>query len=824
MKDGEQGEERGEGQDESLFSASLSQSAPRQDRSEKTPPVESSSHLTRALLPSEAHDLECSGILEPDSISGPVVPGQVLFNKYRVIRSLGRGGMGEVWLVEHLELECKRALKLIDPKFASDPEMRMRFRREAKALACFVHTNIVTVHDAKLTANAAFIEMEYIKGKSLNKIHRPGELQTLDWTSRILAQICSALQMAHDYLIVHRDLKPSNLMLLDGRPPGREHVKVLDFGIAKILDPKSYDSDDFQTRSGSFLGTIAYASPEQAIQGPIDHRSDLYSLGVILYELLTGRCPFTGPCALHNHVYQPPPPFAEVNPDVRVPPEVEAVVLRCLAKCPTARPPSARVLSQDFLNAARSSCRKSVAFPFTDEDPSWDPPSDDKTSRRGGSPADAGATNGHLPEDFENMSGTTSAPMTKEALPTGRPPEAAAGGTLPPTGARDEPRHDAPGGSLDTTPCPGHRGRRGLREMLKKPLVLGLLAALVVASLGGFFILPSGPDSSGDTARRGISTSEGARAGKREEGKATAAGLSELGPRETAETEPVPGASDVSPARAPSSLKETEPTRPVEVGLPPELTLKSADIKLILIPAGTFLMGSPEGEGSSNEHPQRAVKITRPFYLGRTEVTQGQYERIMGENPSWFSKMGPGWDILRVPNADAYPVERVSYADALAYCRRLGRGENLPEGSVRLPTEAEWEYAARANRDPEPGASAALMPRAWFQENAEGHTHPVAEKRPNAFHLFDMAGNVWEWCSDWYVDHYTDAPQTDPAGPDQSPDTVMRVLRGGGWIGDAQQCRPTDRNAAAPDERLNCYGFRVVLDAEAGRRLAASGR
>src|SRR5204863_8142456 len=157
------------------------------------------------------------------------------------------------------------------------------------------------------------------------------------------------LHVAHDHGIVHRDLKPSNLMLVDGRPEGRELLKVLDFGIAKILGVED-PAGDAHTLTGAFMGTPPYTAPEQA-DGHADPRSDIYSVGVILYEFLTGFRPFTGMTArlISDTIHRPPPPFSEVNPDLDVPPAVERLVLRCLAKDPKDRPQSARQLAEEFL-------------------------------------------------------------------------------------------------------------------------------------------------------------------------------------------------------------------------------------------------------------------------------------------------------------------------------------------------------------------------------------------------------------------------------------------------------------------------------------------
>src|SRR5262249_25574154 len=197
-------------------------------------------------------------------LDGPLTPGQLVFGRYYVKKELGRGGMGKVWLVQHKELGVDRALKMISAGIAFDPQVRLRFQREARAMALFSHPNAVTVHDARLTQqDIAFIEMEYVQGQSIDKLLKKGTPMPLDWTARILAQLCNVLQKAHDAGIIHRDLKPSNLMLLDGQEPGREFLKVLDFGIAKILGVE-HRADDASTSTGGFLGTPPYTSPEQA--------------------------------------------------------------------------------------------------------------------------------------------------------------------------------------------------------------------------------------------------------------------------------------------------------------------------------------------------------------------------------------------------------------------------------------------------------------------------------------------------------------------------------------------------------------------------------
>jgi serine/threonine-protein kinase len=266
---------------------------------------------------------------------------------------LGSGGMGNVWLVTHLELGSERALKVIRRAMGLDPAIRARFAREARVMARFSHPNAVTIHDARLEGADALIEMEYVAGKNLSELLTTGVAQPVDWTWRILEQLCNVLDAAHQIGIVHRDLKPRNLMLVDGRPPGQELLKVLDFGLVKILGTELPDE---LTSPGVFLGTALYASPEQIQDADLDARSDIYSVGVILYELLTGHRPFQGSSSklVYQQVNVRPPAFHDVNPDVHVPDKVEELVLRCLAKDPADRPQSARALAVEFRDCART--------------------------------------------------------------------------------------------------------------------------------------------------------------------------------------------------------------------------------------------------------------------------------------------------------------------------------------------------------------------------------------------------------------------------------------------------------------------------------------
>ena len=284
-----------------------------------------------------------------DDPEGPLsLPGRVVFGKYEIIRVLGEGGRGKVLLVRNRDLGVERALKLISSDYASDPDLRARFQREARAMARLVHPHIVTVYAARIWPddNAAYIEMEYVRGQSLATLLSRDGLMPLDWTVQFVEQLCAALQLVHQYGIMYRDLKPSNLMLLDGQPPGQVHLKMLDFGLAKIRPEDRGPGDDVVARPGYRPGTLLYMSPEQ-LDGrgePLDARSDIYSVGIILFEVLTGR-------RLFHFDRGPAPRFAEKNPNVLVPPAVERVVLRCLERDPDLRPRSALELAEEFRRA-----------------------------------------------------------------------------------------------------------------------------------------------------------------------------------------------------------------------------------------------------------------------------------------------------------------------------------------------------------------------------------------------------------------------------------------------------------------------------------------
>jgi formylglycine-generating enzyme required for sulfatase activity len=285
-------------------------------------------------------------------------------------------------------------------------------------------------------------------------------------------------------------------------------------------------------------------------------------------------------------------------------------------------------------------------------------------------------------------------------------------------------------------------------------------------------------------------------------------------------------------ADVPAPVPAPVPVRPTSDDV---ITTRFAQIKLKRIPASPaegFLMGSTDDDKDSEkyEKPQHRVRITRPFYLGVYEVSQAQYEAVMGDNPSNFSAGGDGKEKVAGLETGQHPVEQVSWLDAVKFCNKLGEREgrrpfydidgdtvtvrDWKAPGYRLPTEAEWEYACRANATPPARYSfgddvAELGEYGWFGGNSDNRTHPVGQKKPNGFGLFDMHGNVWEWCWDSYAEgYYSVSPVDNPTGPAPASD---RVLRGGGWSTAPRYCRSANRSGLTPGYRSSRLGFRLAL-------------
>ncbi|MBW3593542.1 MAG: protein kinase, partial [Actinobacteria bacterium] len=244
-------------------------------------------------------------------------------DRYRILRKLGSGGMANVYLAEDEELGRRVAIKILNERYANDELFNERFRREAKSAAALSHPNIVSIYDRGEASGTPYIAMEVIEGRSLKELIVTRGPLAIPLALEYARKILDALRFAHRNGIIHRDIKPHNILI---GPEGR--VKVTDFGIARAGASQ-------MTEVGSIMGTAQYLSPEQARGAPVAAPSDLYSAGIVLYEMLTGQVPFNGDSPIEiamKHVNEAPPPPSELNPDVTA--ELDQVVLRALAKDP----------------------------------------------------------------------------------------------------------------------------------------------------------------------------------------------------------------------------------------------------------------------------------------------------------------------------------------------------------------------------------------------------------------------------------------------------------------------------------------------------------
>ncbi len=280
----------------------------------------------------------------------PSVEERVFGQRYRVTEKIGSGGMADVYKAVDDVLGRTVALKVLHAHYATDPDFVARFRQEAQAAANLSHPNIVNIYDWGKEGDTYYIVMEYVRGTDLKTLLNEKGPFPAAKAAEYAAQVCAALSVAHGYDIVHRDIKPHNIVLT---PDGT--VKVMDFGIARA-------ANSTMTQTGSVLGTAHYVSPEQAQGRPLGPQSDLYSLGVVLYELTTGRVPFDGdsPVAVAlKQVNEDPVPPRELNPDI--PPSMEAVILRAMQKDPADRYASAEEMKRDLQRVASGRMVESVA-------------------------------------------------------------------------------------------------------------------------------------------------------------------------------------------------------------------------------------------------------------------------------------------------------------------------------------------------------------------------------------------------------------------------------------------------------------------------------
>jgi serine/threonine protein kinase len=440
---------------------------------------ECQNHYEDEILHCPEDGYNLTGIEPVDEMIGRTV------GSYKVTKALGKGGMGAVYAGLHPVIGSKVAIKFLHPQYATDQKIVDRFFNEAKAVNIIGHDNVLKILDLNVTDdNRHYFVMEYLAGRSLQSLVRPNEPLPLEVTGPMLLQICAALQAAHDKRIIHRDLKPDNVYLitLNGR---KNFVKVVDFGIAKLSDTSGNSTG--KTQTGMVMGTPAYMSPEQGSgeTNKIDARSDIYSLGVMMYQMATGKLPFPGSNfgeVLMGHLQRPPPPPRAIVP--AIPEEYEQIILKALAKQQDDRFQSMNELHDAIFNLMQVK-GISAELPLADQTEELDPVLIGAPSNPGQrTPSRPGKTN-----PPRGTSGGSGSPRTSQ------PPKQLSGAPRPPT---------RPGGAGRSVS--GHTRPPPQEAKSKLPFVLGGVILLLVAGGGVAFSMKNAADRKAEEERVRVAT------------------------------------------------------------------------------------------------------------------------------------------------------------------------------------------------------------------------------------------------------------------------------------------------------------------------------
>ncbi len=634
--------------------------------------------------------------------------GRIIGN-YEVVSPFGEGGMGELYLGRHIRLAREVIIKTIRTEDFSQKQiehLRDRLEREAFVQSQLDHPNIVRVYDFIASGDTTCIVMEYVPGRDLRKMIMRETGPIADYRAlKLFKQVLAAIDYAHNFIyldktgarhqgIIHRDLKPANILVTPD-----DVVKVTDFGIVKVRGVKG------GTQMGFNPGTPEYMSPEQARGRELDHRSDIYSLGVVVYEMLTGHVPFEGDGSgtsdyeiRRGHIEMPVPPMADYYPGI--PAELEKVVFKALEKNPDDRYQTAHQFRELIEEYEQTGLAKITGRMFTARQTVI------QEGRGGGRQSLADA-------------------------PTVGIGQTVLTGADRSSGSFGNSNNNAASHSSGNLPIAEHylrqRNVRATGEQKSKlPLFLGI-ALLVSLTVGiSYWLL-------------------------------------------------------------------TRPKAPIEPG-----RNSNPPVGMISIQSGEFEMGRVDG--NDYERPVHKVSVT-PFFIDATEVTNEQYQQFVDATRRQPPKH---WRNGHYPDGEAsLPVYNVSWDDAEAYCKGNGK---------RLPTEEEWEYAARGTDGrlyPYGNEWKSQLSSAAPSQDQPGQLRAVGSYPGGAspFGVFDMAGNVLEWtASDFKLYPGSTLPPNDP-------NSGRKVLRGGAFNAEAKFQTATDRFFHLPATKTEYIGFRCAKNA-----------
>ncbi len=615
------------------------------------------------------------------------------------------------------------ALKLLAPQLAVDESASLRFMREARAMAQISSDQIIDLYAVEEHEGIPLLVMEYFEAVSLQQLITDRYHFSILELLSIAKQVALALEAAHEKGFIHRDVKPSNVLInRDGK-----RVKLTDFGLVYSIE------DERLSRTGQVSGTPLYMSPEQASGGTVDHRSDLFSLGTLLYTCCSLQAPFqatTVNAVMRNVCEQQLVSLSHYRDDL--PPPFIQLIDSLLRKAPASRPASAT----EVVNTVNALCQERR----------WNL------------------------DDPRSAKFSVVAPHTRPQMP---------------------------------------------HTWLRMGYIITAMFAISLA----FYVWPKQKEANSELPLPKVQL---------ESVQADAPGIASL---------------PLSPTEAAAWQQSWSKWS----GKPIEFT-NAIDMQFVLIPPGEFEMGSPEQKlrqlQAEHDHgglfyrelfnhllcetPVRSVRITKPFYLSKTEVTVGAFRRFI-ESTGYMTeaeKDGTGgvsraiglerrqspditWRTPGYAITDRFPVTQVSWNDCMAFCRWLSDTEGV---EYTLPTEAQWELACRSGFAGFELPPSQMEAQTWSNYRESIIPKEVARLKPNAFGLYDTLGNVQEWCRDWLDKHPRGETQViiDPMGPDSGE---SHVLKGGNFGDPDWSVRPATRTPPrAEDPCSDRYGFRVLRE------------
>ena len=527
---------------------------------------------------------------------------EALRGRYVVQKSLGEGGFGRVFLAEHLGLKQRHVIKLLSADSSRSTDIRSRFFQEAQVIARLKHPNIVPIMDVAEYGGRPYYTMSYIEGGSLAELLLKEKKLPTTKAINIVTKLLSALSEVHGKGIIHRDIKPDNVLLeTNGEPI------LIDFGIARVEE-----GSKAKTGTGFSIGTPIYMSPEQLDAKPISLTTDIYSMGILLFELLTGKPPYEGSMSslITQHNTARLPSVSGKIEESHLSDGIQTVLQKACAKEPSARYKSAKEMREAVEGILK--IKEVVPEPIKSSDTLKEEKSET------------------LPTQEIQLEEST----TKEEIPQ---KEVVIEHTY-----QDKPL-------------------KARSSFQNKTTIIGIVVGLVIVLLGGYFLMS-------------------------------------------------------------------------KVGQPDKNRTNSIGIEFALIPSGSFQMGCSDGDVDcqDDEKPQHKVTISNSFYMGKYEVTQGQWKRVMGNNPSYFKNCG-----------ENCPVEQVNWNDVQDFIKKLCELEKMNPCKYRLPTEAEWEYSARAGGSTRSSTGGSKYywgetindAYLWYDGNSGNTTYPVGKKKPNSWGL-----------------------------------------------------------------------------------------